>query len=180
MWAILLIGQCSVGHPVGALAIICLSVLLTWLTYAYGMLCQDDIAPGEFLLVQCACQSFFGLGTSTHVCSWSIIDRYIIKWHGSHAWYWFWTIKAFLVEAVVLWWLYSNSWGHSSSIDHCQTFSVFIIRLAKNLFLRQKCFIDTGCVSTSSVASKKSHHRTIGKNPFFWKKGLSVSDVHAL
>jgi hypothetical protein len=21
---------------------------LTWLTYAYGMLCQDDVAPGEF------------------------------------------------------------------------------------------------------------------------------------
>ena len=32
------------------------------------MLCQDDVAPGEFLLVQCACQLFFGLGTSTHVC----------------------------------------------------------------------------------------------------------------
>jgi hypothetical protein len=56
---ILLIGQCSVGHPAGALAIICLWILLTWLTYAYRMLCQDDIAPGEFLLVQCACQLFF-------------------------------------------------------------------------------------------------------------------------
>jgi hypothetical protein len=32
------------------------------------MLCQDDVAPGEFLLIQCACQLFFGLGTSTHVC----------------------------------------------------------------------------------------------------------------
>jgi hypothetical protein len=30
------------------------------------MLCQDDVAPGEFLLVQCARQLFFGLGTSTH------------------------------------------------------------------------------------------------------------------
>jgi hypothetical protein len=45
-----------------------LGVLLTWLTYAYGMLCQDDIAPREVLLIQCACQLFFGLGTSTHVC----------------------------------------------------------------------------------------------------------------
>ncbi len=108
----------SVGHPVGALAIICCWVLLTWLTYAYVMICQDDVAPGEFLLVQCACQLFFGLGTSTHVCPWSITDRYIIKRHVSHAWYWFWTIKT-LVEAVVLWWLYSNSRGHSSSIDHC-------------------------------------------------------------
>ncbi len=77
---------CSVGHPADALAIICLWVLLTWLTYAYGMLCQNDIAPGEFLLVQCACQLFFGLGTSTHVCSCKITDFYIIKWHVSHAW----------------------------------------------------------------------------------------------
>ncbi len=69
MLAILLIGQCSVGRPAGTLAIIYLWVLLTWLTYAYGMLCQDGVAPGEFLLVQCACQLFFGLGTSTHVCS---------------------------------------------------------------------------------------------------------------
>jgi hypothetical protein len=38
----------SVGHIAGALAIICLWVLLTWLTYAYWMLCQDDVAPGEF------------------------------------------------------------------------------------------------------------------------------------
>ncbi len=118
------LASASVGHPAGALAIICCWVLLTWLTYAYGMLCQDDIAPGEFLLLQRACQLFFGLGTSTHVFSRSITDCYIIKWHVSHAWCWFWTIKA-LIEAVVLWWLYSNSWGHNSSVDHCQTFSVF-------------------------------------------------------
>ncbi len=29
--------------------------LLTWLFYAYGMCCQDDVAPGEFLLIKCAC-----------------------------------------------------------------------------------------------------------------------------
>ncbi len=40
---------------------------LTWLTYTYGMRYQDDLGPGEFLLIQCACQ-YFGLGTSTHVC----------------------------------------------------------------------------------------------------------------
>ncbi len=34
------------------------------------------------------------------VCVWSILDRYIIKWHGGHAWYGCWTIKA-LVEAEV-------------------------------------------------------------------------------
>ncbi len=66
-----------------------------------GYICQDDIAPGEFWLLQCACQLFFGLGTSTHVCSWSINDCYIFKQHGSHAWYGCWTIKA-LVEAGVL------------------------------------------------------------------------------
>ena len=48
-----------VGHPAGALAIICLWALLTWLTYAYGMLCQDGIAPGEFLLYQYAFQLFW-------------------------------------------------------------------------------------------------------------------------
>ncbi len=52
----------SVGHLAGALAIICLWVLLTCLTYAYGMLCQDDVAPGEFLLVQWACNLFFWPG----------------------------------------------------------------------------------------------------------------------
>jgi hypothetical protein len=44
---------------------------------------------------------YLGLGTSTHVCFLSINDCYIIKWHGSHAWYGCWTIKA-LVEAEVL------------------------------------------------------------------------------
>ncbi len=126
----------SVGSPAGALAIIWRWVLLTWLTYAYGMLCQDDIAPREFLLLQCACY-YFGLGTSTHVCSWSITDHYIIKWRVCHAWYWFWIIKA-LVEAVVLWWLYSNLRGHSSSVDHCQIFSVLMIRLAKKSVLKAK------------------------------------------
>ncbi len=46
----------SVGHPAGALAITCRWVILTWLIYTYGMLCQDDVAPGEYLLLQCACQ----------------------------------------------------------------------------------------------------------------------------
>ncbi len=72
---------------------------LTWLTHTYGMLCQDDIAPREVLLLQCACQ-FLGLGTSTHVCVWSIADHYIIKRHCSYAWYGCWVIKA-LVEAKV-------------------------------------------------------------------------------
>jgi hypothetical protein len=45
--------------------------------------------------------NFFGLGTSTHVCSQSVNDLYKIKQHGSHAWYGCWAIKA-LVEAEVL------------------------------------------------------------------------------
>ncbi len=49
----------SVGRPADALAIICCLVLLTWLTSTYGMLCQDDIAPGEVLLLQCVCQLFW-------------------------------------------------------------------------------------------------------------------------
>ncbi len=40
----------SVGwHPIGALAILSLGSL-TWLTYAYGMLCSDEVSPGEFYL----------------------------------------------------------------------------------------------------------------------------------
>jgi hypothetical protein len=108
---------------------------------------------------------FFGLGTSTHVCLLSITDCYIIKRHVSHAWYGCWTIKA-LVEAEVLQWLYSNLQGHSSSVDHCQTFSVFIIRLAKKLFLRQKYFIDTGCACTSSVASIRAIIKRLARNLF--------------
>jgi hypothetical protein len=60
----------------------------------------------------------FGLGTSTHVCSRSINDRYIIKQHCSHAWYGCWTIKA-LVEAEVLYeGSYCESRVHSSAVDH--------------------------------------------------------------
>jgi hypothetical protein len=68
-----------------------------------------------------------GLGTSTHVCSRSINDPYIIKQHGSHAWYGCWTIKA-LVEAEMLYdGFYCESWVHSSAVDHSKTFSCLII-----------------------------------------------------
>jgi hypothetical protein len=53
-----------------------------------------------------------------------ISDRYIIKWHISHVWYGCWTIKA-LVDAEVLQWLYCDLRGHSSFVDHCQTFIVW-------------------------------------------------------
>jgi hypothetical protein len=39
-----------VGHPSGAKIFDLSLVFLTWLTYAYGMLCQDDVAPREFYL----------------------------------------------------------------------------------------------------------------------------------
>ncbi len=89
----------SVGHPAGALAIICLWAL-TWLTYALWDALSRWHCSWRVLPLQCACW-FFGLGTSTHVCSWSNNDLFIIKQHGSHAWYRCWTIKA-LVEAEVL------------------------------------------------------------------------------
>ncbi len=83
----------SVGHPAGALAFFCLWVLWHgWLTLI-GCVVKMTLFPGEFLLIQCPCL-FVGLGTSTHVCLWSFTDRYIIKRHGSHAWYGCWTIKA--------------------------------------------------------------------------------------
>ncbi len=42
----------SVGHPVDALAIICLWVLLTWLAYAYGMLSLVDLASWRVFTTQ--------------------------------------------------------------------------------------------------------------------------------
>jgi hypothetical protein len=56
MWAILLIGQCF-----SRASRRCSSYNLSLGSFdkvglRYGMLCQDDIAPGEFLLLQCACQ----------------------------------------------------------------------------------------------------------------------------
>jgi hypothetical protein len=35
-------------------------------------------------------------------------------------------------------------------------------------------FIDTGCVFISSVASKKTHHQTIGKNPHLEKNAYRL------
>ncbi len=167
MWAILLTSQCfsrasrrcsSYNLSLGSFNNVDLCL---W------ELCQDDITPGEFLLLQCACQLFWAGFINS--CIFMInTDCYIIKRHVSHAWYWFWTIKA-LVEAVVLWRLYSNSRGHNSSVDHCQTFSFLIIRLAKNLFLRQKCFTDTSYVCNSSVASKRAIIELLAKN-LFWEK----------
>jgi hypothetical protein len=70
---------------------------------------------------------FFGLGTSTHVCSQSINDCYIIKQHGIHDWYGCRAIKA-LVEAEVLYdGFYCESRVHSSAVDHSQTFRCLII-----------------------------------------------------
>jgi hypothetical protein len=66
----------------------------------YGMRCQKTLLLENFESLMCMPIIFLGLGTSTHVCSQSIPDCYIIKRHVSHAWYGCWTIKA-LVEAEV-------------------------------------------------------------------------------
>ncbi len=41
---------------------------LTWLTYAYGMHCQDDVPPIEFLIIQCACQFFWTRHFNSCMC----------------------------------------------------------------------------------------------------------------
>ncbi len=99
---------------------------LTWLTYAPWDELSRWHCSWRVLTLQCACQ-LFGLGTSTHVCSQSIPDCYIMKRHVSHAWYGCWTIKA-LVEAEVIYdGFYCESWVHSSAVDHSQTFRCLII-----------------------------------------------------
>ncbi len=117
-----------------------------------------------FTLLMCM-PFYFGLGTSTHVCSWSITDRYIIKWHISHTWYGCWTIKA-LVKAEVYdgFTVICRGIAAPFIITRCLvSFYLKIIRLAKNLFLRQKCFTDTGCACTSSVASKRAVIKWLAK-----------------
>ncbi len=90
----------SVGRPAGALA---------WSVFGFfwhGCLLLIGCFVKMTLILEIFHSSnvhvnFFGLGTSTHVCLWSITDHYIIKRHGSHAWYGCWTIKV-MVEAEAL------------------------------------------------------------------------------
>jgi hypothetical protein len=49
----------SLRHSADALALIIVCGVLTRLTYAYVMLCQDDVAPGQFYLFECVCQYQF-------------------------------------------------------------------------------------------------------------------------
>jgi hypothetical protein len=65
------------------------------------MLCQDDVALGEFLILQCAANYFLDRAHQLMYVHDQFLDHYIIKRHVSHAWYGCWTIKA-LVEAEVL------------------------------------------------------------------------------
>ncbi len=175
MWAILLIGQCfsrascrcsSYNLLLGSFNMVDLRL---WDALSRWQSSWRVFTPPMCMPI------IFGLGTSTHVCSQSMTDHYFVKQPVSHAWCWFWTIRA-LVEAQVLWWLYSNSQGHNSSVDHCQTFSVFIIRLAKKPVLKAKCFTDTGCACTSSVANKRAIIKRLAKN-LFWEKNC-VSVLH--
>jgi len=136
MWAILLIGQCF-SRASHRCSIFILSL---------GSFNMVDLRLWDALsrwhsswrvFTPPMCIPIFWTG-HINSCTFMInTNHYIIKRHVSHAWYWFCTIKA-LVEVEVLWWLYSNLWGHSGSVDHCQTFSVFIIRLAKNLVLKAR------------------------------------------
>jgi hypothetical protein len=136
MWAILLIGQCSLGYPAGALAIICLWCSFDMVDlHLWDALSRWRSSWKVFTCLMCMQIIFWTGYINSCVCSWSMSDCYIIKWHVGHAWCWFWTIKA-LVEAQVLWWHYSYLRGHSSSVDHCQTFSVFMMRLAKKPVLK--------------------------------------------
>ncbi len=100
----------SVGHPAGALAITCHWVLLTWLIYALWDALSRWCSSWRVFTPPMCMPISFGLGASTHVCSQSIPDCYIIKRHVSHAWYGCWTIKA-LIEAEVLYDGFSVSCG---------------------------------------------------------------------
>jgi hypothetical protein len=176
MWAILLIGQCfsrassrcsSYNLLLGSINMVdlclwgALSRHSSWTVFTPPRMCIPICLDWAHQLMYVYDQLLIIISSSGMLATW----------------YWLWTIKA-LIEAEVFWWLYSNLQGHSSSIDHCQTFSVFIIRLAKDLFLREKCFSDTGCACTSSVASKRAIIERLAKNLIQGKKCLSISDVH--
>ncbi len=92
---------------------------LTWLTYAYGMLCQDGVAPGEFLLLQCAYQ-FFWTGPFN---SCMLMMNHWLLYHQA-AWkpdlVWGLDHQSFGRSWGVIWWLYCESRGRSSTHDHSQ------------------------------------------------------------
>ncbi len=127
MWAKLMIGQCF-----SRASRRCSSYILFLGSFDMVGLCLWDAlfrwrSSWRVFTPPMCVPFFFGLGTSTHVCSWSITDHYIIERHVSYAWYGCWTINA-LVEAEVSWWIYSDSGGRSSSVDHCQALSVLILK----------------------------------------------------
>ncbi len=167
MWAILLICQCF-----SRASRRCSSYNLLLCSFNMVDLRLWDALPRRHsswrvFTPQCACH-FLWTG---HINSFMFMinyDCYIIKRYVSHAWCWFWTINA-LVEAVVLWWLYSNLQGHSSSVDNCQTFSVFIIRLAKKPVLTAKLLYWHWLCIYFICGSQKSCHQTIGKKTFLKK-----------
>ncbi len=151
MWAILMIGQCfsRASHR-------CFSYYLSSGSFDMVDLHLWDAlsrwrTPREFLLLLCECH-FFWTG---HINSCMFMINY---WslHNQVACYpcLVWVLDHWCFGRS--WWLYSDLQGHSSTVDHCQTFNVLIIRLAKNLFLREKCFTDTGYGCTSFVASKRA------------------------
>ncbi len=170
----------SVGHPIGAPATNCLWIL--WYGWLMLMGCSVNMI---LLLKSSTCPMFMQIPICRiwqfNSCMFMIISHcYIIKRHDNHAWYGCWTIKA-LVEAEVLWWLCCDSWGHSSSVDNCQTFTCLyiykIICLSRKPILMQKCFTDTRYACTLSMASKRAIIEHWQKN-FVRRNCLSVCDVH--
>jgi hypothetical protein len=91
----------SVGHPAGALAIICVWVL--W----HGWLTLMGCSVKMMLLLENSTHSMCVLLSICRIWQFNssmfmiISDCYIIKRHFSHAWYGCWTTKA-LVEAEVV------------------------------------------------------------------------------
>ncbi len=116
---------------------------------------------------------FFGLGTSTHVCLWSINDRYIIKGHVSHTWYGCWTIKA-LVEAEVLYYVFTVSRGGiAAPLIIARPLGVSILinyykTSIKPIKGKMLCW-HWRCIYTPSVAIKQAIIKQFGKSTC-WEK----------
>ncbi len=102
---------------------------LKWLTYAYVILCQDVIAPGEF---------YHHSGGVCVVCC-CVVDFYYSYIGKSTRWEYFVPTRTFIVV---------------------NSLSCY----------RKKCFTDTGCVCTSSVASKRAAIKQLAKN--LWQEKL--------
>jgi hypothetical protein len=99
---------------------------LTWLTYAHVILCQDDVALGEF---------YHHASGGVCVVWCCVVDFYYFYVGKPTRWEYFVPNGTFIVVKL----------------------------------LPQKCFTDTGCVCTSSVASKRAAIKQLAKK-LCWEK----------